>query len=115
MPYARMYFPMGEKVSLFGQFKIDIEPGKTKEAITQNNSTNTTSGNNFYFDAGINPGISLSLSDKIAIDARFGFIGFTSNKAADKNDLNNSSTTNNNFIFSIDPSTFSFGIRFFIM
>ncbi len=111
MPFARMYFPMGEKVSIFGQASFDIEPGSTKTKTTTANVTISTKENDFFIQAGITPGISLSLSNTIAIDASFGFIGLTYHNV--KQDANNSTTTTN-ATFKVDPSSFIFGVKFFI-
>lgn len=111
MPYARMYFPMGEKVSFFGQAELYIKPGKEKTTIETGNVSTTTSLKRFYFDAGISPGVSLSLSDKIAIDATFGFIGFTTQKTETSA---NSSYAYNHTIFQVDPSSITFSIKFFL-
>ena len=111
MPFVRMYFPMGEKVSIFGQASIDIEPGSTTTKTTTGNQTTTVKDNDFWIQTGITPGISLSLSDKIAIDATYGFIGYTHHSV--ENGANNSTVTNN-VTFKIDPSSFTFGVKFFI-
>jgi hypothetical protein len=110
-PFARFYIPMGEKVSIFAQAKLDIEPGTKKTKTTVTNSTTTESLGNFYLAAGINPGISVSLSPKISLDANFGFIGLVYQKVETSN---NSSLKYTDAIFRIDPSTFTFGFRYFI-
>lgn len=110
-PFARMYFPLGEKVSFFGQASVDIEPGKVKTEVKAGNTTTTTSNNDFWIQAGITPGLSLNLSDKVAIDATFGFIGYRHEKVENGA---NSSTTYNSAIFTVDPSTLFLGVKFFI-
>jgi hypothetical protein len=111
MPFARMYFPMGEKVKFFGQAEVYLKPGSSKTVTETGNTSVTDKYSKFYFDAGINPGISLSLSEKISIDATFGFIGFTH----ENNEVGtNSKDTYSHVIFSVDPSYFTFGLKFFI-
>ncbi len=110
-PFARMYFSMGEKVSLFGQGEVYLGLGKKTDKVTAGNNTTTTKLKDNTIDIGIRPGVSLFLSDKISIEATFGFIGFENhNEETDAN----SSTINNDVIFSVNPSYIGFGIRFFI-
>jgi opacity protein-like surface antigen len=110
-PYVRMYFPMGEKVSIFGEASIYLEPGKTTTKTTVGNQTNSTSNNDFTINIGLTPGLSLSLSDKIAIDATYGFIGYKHYK---EETGTNSSVTYNHAVFEIDPTSITLGIKFFI-
>lgn len=114
-PFVRMYFPMGEKVSIFAQGSIYLEPGKTTTKTTIANVTTSASNNDFTLRIGVTPGLSVSLSDKIALEATFGFIGYDHN--SQENGPNNSTTTNH-VVFAIDPATFvdnfTFGIKFFL-
>jgi len=109
-PYVRMYFPMGEKVSIFGEASIYLEPGNTTTKTT-GNQTNSTSNTDFRINIGLTPGLSLSLSNKIAIDATYGFIGYKHYK---ENTGTNSSSAYNQATFEIDPTSITFGIKFFI-
>jgi hypothetical protein len=111
MPYARMYFPMGEKVSFFGQAQVYIKPGAQKTTTESGNVSTTEKLKRFYMEAGLAPGISVALSEKIAIDATFGFIGYYGQKYETGT---NSTQTSGDFLFSIDPSSITFSLKFFL-
>lgn len=110
-PFARMYFSMGDKVSLFGEGGVYIEPGSQKTKTTAGNITTTDKLKDTYLSVGVMPGISLSLSNRISIEATFGFIGYN----YEKKDLTaNSSRTNGDVVFDVWPASVGFGIRYFI-
>jgi hypothetical protein len=114
-PFARMYFSMGEKVSIFAEGSIYLEPGKSTVKTTTGNVTTSTSNNDFTLRIGITPGLSVSLSDKIALDATFGFIGY---KYTNQELGANNSQKNSHVVFAIDPASFvdniTFGVKFFL-
>jgi hypothetical protein len=111
-PFARMYFPLGDRVNLFGEGFINFETGKDKYEYTDNNRTDTYKFKASDFSIGITPGIQFMVSQKIALEATFGFVGYQSSY----NEWGtNSSTKNGGFGLNLDPSSFlNFGFRYFI-
>jgi outer membrane protein len=112
-PFARYYLPLGgsDKVSLFGQGDIYLGLGNEKNKATVGNITNTDKYKHNTISFGISPGVAVYLSQKISIEATFGFIGFQ--HKSDETGANDSEITND-VIFSISPSYIGFGLRYFL-
>ncbi len=107
-PFARMYFSMGEKVSLFGQGSIGFGFGKYTSAYKYGNTITSTESKMTNFELGVRPGFQYLVSGKLALEATFGFVGFTSNKS------NNKEFTDSSFQIDFSPATLALGIRFFL-
>jgi hypothetical protein len=111
-PYVRMYFPLGDRVSIFGQGFISLATGKDRYEYTDNNRTDTYKYNASDFSIGVTPGIQFMVSQKIALEATFGFVGY---KSSSYDTGDKSSTKTGGFGLNLDPSSFlNFGFRYFI-
>lgn len=107
-PFARMYFPAGDKVSLFGEGGFDFATGTEKykfDNTTEDGDTQTE------FSLGVKPGLSYQLAEKLALEFTTGFIGYQMNSTKNNEDPE-TTTTYNNVGINVNLSTISFGVRY---
>ncbi len=113
-PFVRNYFNVSEKFYFYLQGDVSFGLGK---ATIENNGNSIVPENDiFAFSAGIRPGLSLFVSDKIALEAEFGFIGYSS--TTNTQDVGGSQgevkATNESYGISLDANTFNFGISLYL-
>lgn len=108
-PYARKYWGLGDRVSIFGQASLAFGFGKNIYEYKYNNATTTYKYDASRFSLGISPGVQLMVSDRIALEAVFGFVGYTRES---EDTGTNSSTSSESVIFNVNPAAIQFGIRY---
>ncbi len=84
-PYARYYCKTFDKFSLYGQAQLSLAGTDTENS-------------DVYWDLGIKPGIAYNLSDRFAITATYGFLGYAAQGDAHAGGLR------------LDASTLNFGL-----
>jgi len=111
-PYARMYFKVGDKFSFFGQGEISLGFGGITDETKYTNNTSVSTKNSFSTVlVGIRPGISFLVSEKVALETSFGFLGYQGTSQENGANQKNKSS---NYGLMLNSSTLNFGIRFFI-
>lgn len=120
--FARYYRMMGEsRFALFGQLNATYGMGETSSEDMNVNAGGVTvssksRGEHNVMDVSAAPGITFFFSDRIALEATFGRIGYTVenrdnfNSAGDQ--VSNQKTSG--FNLSLNPSNVTFGITFFL-
>ncbi len=93
-PYARYYFLTSGKFKMYGQAGFTYASSNTD--VDGSKATN-------YLNVGVLPGVSYNLSDRVAINATYGFLGYDS-----YNDKNTDSKESN-FGLTLDMSSLRFG------
>jgi outer membrane protein W len=119
--FGRYYTPPVERrLSFFGQLDLTYEITNSEIENTFINSANVSTttnrrGEGNQIGAFLAPGVAFFLSDKVALEATFGLIGFASGR--DKNyDTSDRQISDNKYTrleTSFSPSTLSFGLTFF--
>ncbi|MCU0437008.1 MAG: porin family protein [Raineya sp.] len=89
-PYARYYWMVGDNFGFTGTLGVGIGSGTTKTTIT--NTTNTTSKIS-TLEVGFRPGIVFFPTNKVGLEANFGFVGFSSLTDKDPNNSSNKTIT----------------------
>jgi hypothetical protein len=106
--FLKKYIPLNT-VLLF-----NVQGNISYETINQEdfNSSETTKAN--QFNIGLTPGLTLKLSNRLALTANFGFIGYTNTTTEE--DANNfvSDTEENNFNINFNSSNLLIGLMYFI-
>src|SRR6056297_377668 len=107
-PYARMYFPLGDKLSFFGEGGIQFARGTEKVTF---GSTTNDGDTRTEFGIGVIPGFSYGLSDKVSLELTTGFLGY---QLTSINDNQDPETTDkfNNYGLLLNFSNISFGIKY---
>lgn len=110
-PYARKFFKLGDHLELFGEAGISFGTGNHTDEITNGNTTTSNKYAYSSYSFGISPGISYHISDKVALETSFGFLGYqgTSTDAG-----GGTKDKTNDFGLQFNTSTLNFGIRYFI-
>lgn len=110
-PYARKYFKLGDHLDLFGEAGIYL--GMGNHTIDVTNGTTTVSNKYAYstYSFGISPGISFHVSDKLALESTFGFLGYEGSSTEVSSNVKDKT---NDFGLQLNASTLTFGIRYFI-
>ncbi|MFO7844679.1 MAG: outer membrane beta-barrel protein [Bacteroidales bacterium] len=107
-PYARMYFPLNDNLSFFGEGGIQFARGTEK--VTVGNTTND-GDTQTQFGIGVIPGLSYGLSDKVSLELKTGFLGYQLTSVNDNADPE-TTTKYNDFRFNINFSSINFGIKY---
>ncbi len=115
-PGARYYYVHGDMVHLYAHLGIPIGFGSMTEDYNDGSTTTTTETKVSSFGVGINPGATISLTDRCGLDFSYGFLGFSSYKeTADLKDYMDDPYTEeySSSSFGLDwAGTFNFGILF---
>lgn len=109
-PFIRYYIMPVKNAGIFCQGNIAMGFGKLKNEVTYNGTTNSTETKMSAFVVGITPGIVFFVSDKVAFEATFGGLNFTSSTDKVGSGDNEVKTTSTNFGLDINPSFFTFGV-----
>ncbi|MFO7829589.1 MAG: outer membrane beta-barrel protein [Bacteroidales bacterium] len=107
-PYARMYFPLGDKLSFFGEGGIQFARGTEKVTVGGTTNDGDTRTN---FGIGVIPGLSYGLTEKVALELTTGFLGYQLSSVNDNQDPE-TTTKSNNYGFNINLSSISFAIKY---
>ncbi|MDK2977982.1 MAG: hypothetical protein PWP52_696 [Bacteroidales bacterium] len=107
-PYVRMYFPLGDKLSFFGEGGIQFASGTEKVSV---GSTTNDGDTRTIFGIGVIPGFSYGLSDKVSLELTTGFLGYQLTSINNNQDPETKDKINN-YGLNIDFSSISFGIKY---
>jgi hypothetical protein len=105
--FARYYIMPVEKMGFF--FEAAVMTGFGSSAVKVNDDK-TDGPKTFNLNAGISPGIAVYVSNRVALEAQYGFLGynsFTRTTDAGGVEIKNNSS---NFGLSVNPNTFRFGV-----
>lgn len=103
-PFAR-YYIINQKGGLFAEADMSLKFGKMK--TTYNNTTDEDNSTNVF--VGLKPGVYYYISDRIVLQAYYGWLGYQSN--IDKEDSDNKSI-NNTIGFDLSSNSFAFGFAY---
>jgi len=103
-PFGR-YYLISDKGGLFAEASVMVAPGSTKNHF----ENTTTKSNTMFFSVGVAPGVYYYITEKLALEAKFGWLGFETNVSESGNDVKD---INNFFGLDISPDQFSFGLTY---
>lgn len=117
-PFARKYFMLADNFGFTGNLGVGVAFGSSKIENKQGNTTTTTEGPKVTtLEVGISPGLVFFPSNRVGLEANFGFVGFSSETSkADLGSGNEQKTTETTVGLnanSIRP-TFSLGFRYYL-
>jgi opacity protein-like surface antigen len=110
-PFVRKYFKVGDRFCFYGQGGLSFGTGNETNEFTSGNTTVSTKYAISSFSIGINPGISFLVSDKVALESSFGFLGY---EGTSREVSGNEKRKTSDYGLKLNPSTISLGIRFFL-
>lgn len=115
LPYIRGYKSINKNLLLFVQGEVGYNTSKSELEF---NSINASTFTLNTFEIGIRPGITYFISKRMALEASLGGLSYTNSKQDfesrnEDNTFNESSSTEDSFNFSINPSDFLFGMSFY--
>jgi hypothetical protein len=117
-PYVRKYFMLSDNFGFTGTLGLGVGFGSSRIEEKDGNTTTTVDGpKSTILEFGLTPGLVFFPTNRVGLEANFGFIGFSS--ITDRSDLgggNESKTTSSNFGFganTIRPA-FSLGFRYYL-
>ena len=105
--FARYYVMPTEKFGFFFEANTGIMAGTSKNKV---GSVKTDGPNTLEINAGITPGIVFYVSKRVALEANYGFLGYSSYTQTDKSGLQDIKDTQGNFGLNINPGTFELGV-----
>ncbi len=103
-PFGRYYLISGTG-GLFAEASVVVAPGSEKDHFEDETNTYNT----MFFSVGLAPGVYYYISEKLALEAKFGWFGFET--SADETGTN-TKDINNFFGLDISPDQFSFGLTY---
>ena len=77
-PFARYYIPYTDQFSFFGQFTVGLGFGSSKDEAKSGSSTTTDESSLNMMMIGLSPGFSFMMTERVALEMRYGFLGYTS-------------------------------------
>ena len=110
-PYLRKYIKLGDHLNFFGEGNVSLGFGKHVYETSAGNITNSNKYSYSSYSIGLSPGVLYHLSDKVALESTFGFLGYQGSSEETGPDTKNKT---NDFGLKLNTSTITFGIRFFI-
>jgi len=115
IPQARYYFPIwGEKFYLVAGLNLSYGIQKVRYDLTANNNQeNFYKGNRFIMDLNLRPSLVYFIHKNFALEATFGYLGYTRSIRSDNKNSLNGSKYNYEFKFNFDPSTIALGLNYF--
>jgi len=113
-PYARKYWMVGDNFGFTGTLGVGVGFGSSKVEVKAGNTTVTNDGpKTTDLEIGVTPGIVFFPTNKVGIEANFGFIGYSSSTA--KTDLGGGDElkiTDSTFGLSANSITPTFSLAF---
>lgn len=107
--YIKKHYFIASNLSFFLQGEITYQTGKIKNSFQNSSNTLTSDINTFFI--GIRPGVSYFLTNKIAIQAYFGSLGYTNDTI--KNNSNSLKENQSRFNLNLNPSQLIFGLSYY--
>ncbi len=117
-PYVRKYFMLSDNFGFTGTLGVGVGLGSSKIEEKDGNTTTTVDGpKSTTLEFGVTPGLVFFPTNKVGLEANFGFVGFSSETR--KQDLgggNETKVTSSNFGFGANTirPTFSLGFRYYL-
>jgi hypothetical protein len=115
-PFIRYYKALNEHVSLFGQGSFIV--GFPRNEVHSFQSGGITSTSNYHATqivAGVNPGITFFITQRLALEGSYGFIGYRHQQ--DKSETGIPATVTHNsgssFELSFNPSSLGLGLQYY--
>lgn len=105
--FARYYVMPAEKFGFFFEANAGVMAGSSNTKV---GSVKTDGPNTLAINAGITPGIVIYVSNRVALEANYGFLGYSSYTETDKSGTQDVKDTQGNFGLDINPGTFEFGV-----
>lgn len=117
-PYARKFFMLSDNFGFTGTFGVGVGFGSSKTESKRGSTTVTNDGPKVTaLEVGITPGLVFFPTNKVGLEANFGFVGFSSRtQKATTGGGGEVKSTDTSFGFganSIQP-TFSLGFRYYL-
>ena len=117
-PYARKYFMVADNFGFTGTLGVGVAFGSSKEEVRAGSTTVTNDGPKVTaLEIGVTPGLVFFPTNKVGLEANFGFVGFSSRTSkADLGGGDELKVTSSTFGLnanSIRP-TFSLGFRYYL-
>ncbi len=101
--FARYYVMPKDHFAMFFEGAVNTSFGSSSVETT---GVSVDGPSTFSLNAGITPGISVYVSKKIALEANYGFLGYSSNSS----ELGGVKTSQGNFGLNLNPNTMRFGV-----
>jgi hypothetical protein len=105
--FARYYIVPIEKMGFF--FEANVGTGFGSSAVKVNGDK-TDGPSTFSLNAGISPGIAIFVSNRVALEAQYGFLGYNSFSTKSDNGGVDVKQNSSNFGLNLNPGTFRFGV-----
>jgi len=101
--FARYYVMPKDHFAMFFEGGVNTSFGSSS---VETAGVSVDGPSTFSLNAGITPGISVYVSKKIALEANYGFLGYTSSSS----ELGGVKTSQGNFGLNLNPNTMRFGV-----
>ncbi|MGB1247667.1 MAG: outer membrane beta-barrel protein [Chitinophagales bacterium] len=108
--FARYHIFPVEKFGFFFEGNVGASFGGNNTKTETSGTTNEYKKSLFGINAGISPGLAIYFSKKVAFEAQYGFLGFTSTTETDDNGAEDVKDTQGGFGLNVNPSSFKFGV-----
>jgi outer membrane immunogenic protein len=109
-PFARYYIPYSDQFSFFGQFAIGLGFGKSKDEYTSGSTTLTDEASINMMMIGLSPGFSYMMTERVALEMRYGFFGYSSYTTKVEEDSDYMKEMESEFGLNLDLNSLVFGI-----
>jgi len=105
--FARYYVLPTEKFGFFFEAGADLMAGSSKTDI---GGVETDGPNTLNINAGFTPGIVFYVSNRVALEANYGFLGYNTYSEKDDSGTQEVKSTDNSFGLDVNPGTFELGV-----
>jgi outer membrane protein len=111
-PFGRLYVPIAEKFSFFGQAQVPLAFGTVKETDADGKSGDKV-GNSTSIGVALSPGFSYFPSKKIGIEFAFRGVSYNNLRVEDADDNKIDAASNNSFAIGTDFFAPQIGVQFY--
>ncbi|RKR12861.1 outer membrane protein with beta-barrel domain [Maribacter vaceletii] len=108
LPFIRGYKSLGSRLAIYLQAEINYSKN-WRNNKTSNSPEYKSDGRSVFI--GFRPGISFLISNKLALEAGIGSLGYSSSKTEEENQFNENK--NDSFNFSLSSSDLLFGLAYY--
>lgn len=113
-PFARYYIPYTDVFSFFGELSVGIGAGSDKFSTTSGGNTTTQEASVSTLRTGIAPGFNFFVHENIALEIKYGFLGYNSfTTERDFGNDNSVKDSSSNFGLNLDLTSLVFGLSVF--
>lgn len=114
-PYVRAFLPVGKRTAFYVQGEVGYSTSKNSSSSEQNGFINTNESRNTGYSAGLRPGLTYFMTNRLALETQLGFLGYSTNtfESKDENDTVSGTSENSNFGFNFNPSQIFFGLSYY--